>query len=98
VVTADYTAAAIARLRRGKVVKPLRFGYFHQPVSLGRKDAVIQFTHADDTPNRWYLRGRAAVIYKEQVSSSPTVAAKASRYVKIPVQLSKGGRATRKAV
>jgi hypothetical protein len=38
------------------------------------------------------------VIYKEQVSSSPTVAAKASRYVKIPVQLSKGGRATRKAV
>lgn len=96
VVTADYTAAAIARLLRGRTVQPLRFGYFHQPVSLGRKDAVIQFTHADDTPNRWYLRGRAAAIYKEQVSSSPTVAARASRYVKIPVQLSKGGRATRK--
>ncbi|MGW5751354.1 NAD(P)/FAD-dependent oxidoreductase [Nocardia rhamnosiphila] len=98
VVTADYTAAAIARILRGKIVKPLRFGYFHQPVSLGRKDAVVQFTHADDTPNRWYLRGRAAAIYKEQVSSSPTVAARASRYVKIPVQLSKGGRATRKTV
>ncbi|MBF6468198.1 FAD-dependent oxidoreductase [Nocardia beijingensis] len=96
VVTADYTATVIARLLRGKTVKPLRFGYFHQPVSLGRKDAVIQFTNADDTPNRWHLVGKAAVIYKEQVSSTPPVAAKLSRYVKLPVQLSKGGRATRK--
>ncbi|MEV4002308.1 FAD-dependent oxidoreductase [Actinomadura sp. NPDC049753] len=97
VVTADYTAGVIARLLRGKPVKPLRFGYFHQPVSLGRKDAVVQFTRADDTPRRWYLKGKAAVIYKEQVSGTPPVAAKMSRYVKIPVQLSKGGRATRKA-
>ncbi|WP_435591188.1 NAD(P)/FAD-dependent oxidoreductase [Nocardia sp. bgisy118] len=96
VVTADYTATVIARLLRGKTVKPLRFGYFHQPVSLGRKDGVIQFTNADDTPNRWYLKGKAAVIYKEQVSGTPPVAAKVSRYVKLPVQLSKGGRATRK--
>ncbi|MEV0294347.1 hypothetical protein [Nocardia sp. NPDC050710] len=95
-VTADYTATVIARLLRGKTVKPLRFGYFHQPVSLGRKDAVIQFTNADDTPNRWYLTGKAAVIYKDQVSGTPPVAAKMSRYVKLPVQLSKGGRATRK--
>ncbi|QLY33879.1 NAD(P)/FAD-dependent oxidoreductase [Nocardia huaxiensis] len=97
VVTADYTATVIARLLRGKAVRPLRFGYFHQPVSLGRKDGVIQFTKADDTPNRWYLKGKAAVIYKEQVSSTPPVAAKMTRYVKLPVQLSKGGRATRKA-
>ncbi|MGK8486537.1 NAD(P)/FAD-dependent oxidoreductase [Nocardia asiatica] len=95
VVTADYTAAVIARLLRGKTVRPFRFGYFHQPVSLGRKDAVIQFTNADDTPKRWYLQGKAAVIYKEQVSSTPPVAAELSRYVKLPVQLSKGGRATR---
>ncbi|MGY1946982.1 NAD(P)/FAD-dependent oxidoreductase [Nocardia asiatica] len=95
VVTADYTAAVIARLLRGKTVRPFRFGYFHQPVSLGRKDAVIQFTNADDTPKRWYLQGMAAVIYKEQVSSTPPVAAELSRYVKLPVQLSKGGRATR---
>ncbi|MFI5716377.1 NAD(P)/FAD-dependent oxidoreductase [Nocardia sp. NPDC051750] len=96
VVTADYTATVIARLLRGKAPKPLRFGYFHQPVSLGRKDAVVQFTRADDTPARWYLTGKAAVIYKEQVSGTPPVAAKMSRYVKMPVQLSKGGRATRK--
>ncbi|MCP2278358.1 FAD-dependent oxidoreductase [Nocardia amikacinitolerans] len=38
----------------------------------------------------------AAVVYKEQVSGTPPMAAKLSRYVKLPVQLSKGGRATRK--
>lgn len=48
--TAQYTADAIAQLVRGKAVKPFRFGYFHQPVSLGRRDAVIQFTKADETP------------------------------------------------
>lgn len=94
--TAAYTAAAIARLLKGKTVKPFRFGYFHQPVSLGRKDAVIQFTNADDTPKRWYLKGRAAMAYKESVSSSPVPAFKMSKYVPMQVQLSKGGRATRR--
>jgi NADH:ubiquinone reductase (H+-translocating) len=62
----QYTADTISRLLRGKPVKPFRYGYFHQPVSLGRRDAVIQFTHADDTPRRLYLKGRAAIFYKEK--------------------------------
>jgi NADH:ubiquinone reductase (H+-translocating) len=69
--TAAHVAANIARQVRGKEPKPFRFGYIHQPVSLGRKDAVIQFTYADDTPRRWMLTGRAAVLYKETVTSSP---------------------------
>lgn len=69
--TAAHTAENIARQLRGKRLKPFRFGYIHQPVSLGRKDAVIQFTYGDDTPRRWYLTGRAAIFYKETVSSSP---------------------------
>ncbi|MFF2556941.1 NAD(P)/FAD-dependent oxidoreductase [Nocardia sp. NPDC058058] len=93
--TAAYTARTIAKLLRGKTVKPFRFGYFHQPVSLGRKDAVIQFTNADDTPKRWYLKGKAAVTYKEQVSGSPLTSYAVSKRVPMPVQLSKGGRATR---
>ncbi|WP_174185424.1 NAD(P)/FAD-dependent oxidoreductase [Nocardia barduliensis] len=93
--TAAYTADTLARLLRGKTVQPFRYGYFHQPVSLGRKDAVIQFTHADDTPNRWYLKGKAAVAYKQSVSSTPPLAFKMSKYMKAQVQLSKGGRATR---
>ncbi|RDI49573.1 NAD(P)/FAD-dependent oxidoreductase [Nocardia mexicana] len=95
--TAAYVADAIARRLRGRVVKPFRFGYFHQPVSLGRKDAVIQFTNADDTPKRWYLKGRSAIFYKESVSGSPVPIFKASKKMNVAVALSKGGRATRQA-
>lgn len=69
--TALHAAASIARQLKGKEPKKFRFGYIHQPVSLGRHDAVIQFTHPDDSPRRWYLAGRFAVAYKETVSSSP---------------------------
>ena len=69
--TALHAAASIVRELKGKQPKKFRFGYVHQPVSLGRNDGVIQFTHADDTPGRFYLAGRFAVAYKETVSSSP---------------------------
>jgi NADH dehydrogenase FAD-containing subunit len=69
--TAIHTAASITRELKGKQPKGFRFGYVHQPVSLGRNDAVIQFTRPDDTPKRLFLAGRLAVTYKETVSSSP---------------------------
>ncbi|MGW1740350.1 NAD(P)/FAD-dependent oxidoreductase [Nocardia sp. NPDC001965] len=96
--TATYVADAVTRRLRNKKVAPFRFGYFHQPVSLGRRDAVIQFTHADDSPRRWYLKGRAAVFYKESVSGSPVPVLRLSKKMNVSVTLSKGGRATRKAV
>ncbi|MFF7944492.1 NAD(P)/FAD-dependent oxidoreductase [Nocardia gamkensis] len=94
--TAAYTADVIARQLRGKRVRPFRFGYFHQPVSIGRKDAVIQFTKADDRPRRGYLTGRAAVRYKEAVSGSPVPVFTLSKRMTVSVTLSKGGRATRR--
>ncbi|MFF3940943.1 NAD(P)/FAD-dependent oxidoreductase [Streptomyces phaeofaciens] len=94
--TAQYTADTIARLVRGKAVKPFRFGYFHQPVSLGRRDAVIQFTKADETPRRMYLTGRSAVVYKEMVSASPLTTYRFSKRMNVTTIVSKGGRATRK--
>jgi NADH:quinone reductase (non-electrogenic) len=69
--TSLHAAASIVRELNGKRPKPFRFGYVHQPVSLGRHDAVIQFTHPDDSPKRLFLAGRLAVAYKETVSSSP---------------------------
>ena len=69
--TAVHAAASIVRELKGKAPRKFRFGYIHQPVSLGRNDAVIQFTGSDDTPARFYLAGRFAVAYKETVSSSP---------------------------
>ncbi|MER7463686.1 FAD-dependent oxidoreductase [Streptomyces sp. NPDC097981] len=97
--TAVYTADAIALRLAGREPGPFRFGYVHQPVSLGRRDAVVQFTHGDDTPRRWYLTGRAAVAYKESVSSSPLTAFRMSRRYAIPARAmwTRGGSRNRPA-
>ncbi|MFD0901252.1 NAD(P)/FAD-dependent oxidoreductase [Actinomadura sediminis] len=96
--TGQYTADAIARLLRDRPLAPFRFGYFHQPVSLGRRDAVIQFTRPDDTPRRAYLKGRAAVLYKEAVSASPWKMYRLGKRMYVTSIVSRGGRATREAV
>lgn len=93
-----HAAASIARVLRGKKGRPYRFGYYHQPVSLGRRDAVIQFTRADDSPGRWYLTGRLAARYKETVTSSPPMFYRMSRRMTIPPRVllpRTGGRANR---
>jgi NADH dehydrogenase len=69
--TGVHAAASIARELAGAEPKPFRFGYVHMPVSLGRNDAVIQFTRPDDSAKRLYLTGRRAIWYKETVSASP---------------------------
>ncbi|MFI7124381.1 NAD(P)/FAD-dependent oxidoreductase [Nonomuraea sp. NPDC050153] len=69
--TGLHAADSLAATLRGRTPKAFRFGYVHQPISLGREDAVIQFTRPDDSPRRWYLKGRAAIAYKETVSGSP---------------------------
>ncbi|MEU4474634.1 FAD-dependent oxidoreductase [Micromonospora sp. NPDC023888] len=69
--TGVHAAVSIARTLRGRQPRRFRFGYYHTPVSLGRNDAVVQFTRPDDSPRRGCLTGRAAVWYKETVSASP---------------------------
>ncbi|WP_037671072.1 NAD(P)/FAD-dependent oxidoreductase [Streptomyces griseus] len=69
--TGVHAALSIDRVLRGKQPKPFRFGYYHTPVSLGRGDAVVQFTRPDDSPRRICLTGRTAVRYKETVTASP---------------------------
>ncbi|RAG84449.1 FAD-dependent oxidoreductase [Streptacidiphilus pinicola] len=69
--TGVHAALSIDRTLRGKQPKPFRFGYYHTPVSLGRGDAVVQFTRPDDSPRRICLTGGLAVRYKETVTASP---------------------------
>jgi NADH dehydrogenase FAD-containing subunit len=69
--TGVHAALSIDRMLRGRRPKPFRFGYYHTPVSLGRGDAVVQFTRPDDSPRRICLTGRTAVRYKETVTASP---------------------------
>ncbi len=92
-----HAAETIARRLRGKKGKPFRFGYIHQPVSLGRRDAVIQFTRADDSPRRWFLTGRLAVLYKQFVTGSPPTTYRIAKRLNLPAAAlaSRGGRANR---
>ncbi|MFG1961817.1 NAD(P)/FAD-dependent oxidoreductase [Nonomuraea sp. NPDC049028] len=69
--TGVHAAVSIVRALDGKRTRPFRFGYYHTPVSLGRHDAVVQFTHPDDSPRRVHLTGRMAARYKEAVTASP---------------------------
>lgn len=57
----------LARRLAGRAPKPLRFRYHVQCVSLGRRDGLIQFVHADDSPRELVLTGRAAARAKELV-------------------------------
>ncbi|MFI8262860.1 NAD(P)/FAD-dependent oxidoreductase [Streptomyces sp. NPDC085665] len=69
--TGVHAAVSIVRALRGRQPRPFRFGYYHTPVSLGRGDAVVQFTRPDDSPRRMYLTGRVAARYKEAVTAAP---------------------------
>lgn len=69
--TGVHAAVSITAELKGKQPKAFRFGYLHTPVSLGRHDAVVQFTRPDHSPKRLVLTGRRAVWYKETVSAAP---------------------------
>lgn len=70
--TGPYLADALAARLAGETPKPFTFRYLHECVSLGRRDAVIQLLHADESPKRLVLTGRTAVRYKEIVLRSAT--------------------------
>ncbi|MEU8250687.1 FAD-dependent oxidoreductase [Nonomuraea sp. NPDC048916] len=65
--TGPYAADAIVDGLAGREPRPFRFRYLHECVSLGRRDAVVQFLHADETPRRLVLTGKPAVRYKDTV-------------------------------
>ncbi|WP_225102264.1 FAD-dependent oxidoreductase [Streptomyces sp. CoH27] len=68
---ADVVAARLT----GREPGPVRIGYVFTNISLGRRDGVVQFTHADDRPRRFVLTGRAAAAFKEAVVRSTVRAA-----------------------
>ena len=68
--TASHAASAIIAEARGRQPKPLAFRYLLQCVSLGRRDGLVQFVRADDTPRDLVLRDATAARVKEQVVRS----------------------------
>jgi NADH:ubiquinone reductase (H+-translocating) len=60
-IAADAIVEELTGAKRGKV--PL--AYAQQCISLGRKEALVQFVTADDRSKTGFLHGRTAALYKE---------------------------------
>ncbi|RKT05544.1 NADH dehydrogenase FAD-containing subunit [Streptomyces sp. 3211.6] len=65
---AAHAANTLARLSEGRKPEPYALRYVARAVTLGRKNAVGQFTRPDDTLRRAYVTGRTAVVIKELAS------------------------------
>lgn len=64
---AFHAANALADRLLGRPSSPLRFRFYAQNLSLGRRDGVIQFVRTDDSPLASMVTGRAGALIKEQV-------------------------------
>jgi NADH dehydrogenase len=64
---AQQAVRALLARRDGRPVKPFRFRYVNQCISLGRRDGLIQFVNRHDKPVEAVLTGRLAARYKETV-------------------------------
>ncbi|MEJ8643321.1 FAD-dependent oxidoreductase [Streptomyces sp. MS1.HAVA.3] len=65
---ATHAADTLARLIEGRKPEPYSLRYVARAVTLGRKNAVGQFTRPDDTLRRACVTGRTAVVIKELAS------------------------------
>lgn len=57
----------VRRLLRGEEAEPFDMAFAIHCISLGRRNALVQFTAADDTPRDRVLTGRPAVWVKEAI-------------------------------
>jgi NADH:ubiquinone reductase (H+-translocating) len=62
---AVHAADGILRKLAGRSPTPFHFGLSLQCISLGRRSALVQFVHPDDSPSAWTISGRPAAIIKE---------------------------------
>ncbi|MBS1844371.1 MAG: FAD-dependent oxidoreductase, partial [Actinobacteria bacterium] len=63
-----HAADTAVALLRGEEPSPFEFGYIHQPLSLGRRDGLIQWVDRADRPKESVLVGGRAALYKELVT------------------------------
>ncbi|MEJ3653172.1 FAD-dependent oxidoreductase [Actinomycetes bacterium KLBMP 9759] len=70
VPTAHLAADAIAARLTGRAVPPNKIGYTGQCISLGRRDAIVQWVTPDDRPKASAFTGRTAARLKELVCRS----------------------------
>ncbi|MEV4921034.1 FAD-dependent oxidoreductase [Streptomyces tirandamycinicus] len=66
----SHAAASIISEFRGREPRTFDYGFLTQCVSLGRREGLVQFVRADDSPRDRFLTGRPAARVKEQVVRS----------------------------
>jgi NADH dehydrogenase FAD-containing subunit len=64
---AQQAVRAMADRLHGVSPRPLRYRFVQQCISLGRRDGLIQFVRADDSPVEAVLTGRFAAGYKTAI-------------------------------
>ncbi len=57
----------VGRVLLGQLAQPFNLGFAIRCISLGRRDALVQFTTAADQPRERVWTGRAAVLVKESI-------------------------------
>jgi NADH dehydrogenase FAD-containing subunit len=67
VPTARHAADAIAARLTGRRIPPNKIGYSGQCISLGRRDALVQWVTPDDRPKPSATTGRTAARLKEMI-------------------------------
>ncbi|TWF74410.1 NADH dehydrogenase FAD-containing subunit [Pseudonocardia hierapolitana] len=67
VPTAHQAADAIAARLTGRRIPPNKIGYTAQCISLGRRDAIVQWVTPDDQPKPSAITGKTAARLKEMI-------------------------------
>jgi NADH dehydrogenase len=62
---AAHAAANVVAQIRGRRLRPFKYAYTARFISIGRRDALAQFTRFDDSPRRLVLTGRLASWLKD---------------------------------
>jgi NADH:quinone reductase (non-electrogenic) len=89
--TAAHAADNIVAEARGREPRPFDFGWIHQQISLGRRDAVIQWVDRADRPKPHVSAGRRAAVLKEIVTRSAVSSIKLERRVPGSLRWRSGG-------
>jgi NADH dehydrogenase len=69
---AQQAVRAMAARLHGARPRPLHYRFVQQCISLGRRDGLVQFVRADDSPVEAVLTGRLAAGYKQAIVSGLT--------------------------
>ncbi|GAA4675176.1 NAD(P)/FAD-dependent oxidoreductase [Gordonia humi] len=74
----------LVREAKGEAGKPFSMSFVGQNVSLGRANGVIQASHRNDEPTRFWFGGRPAALFKEQVCRATVRWARSGTAVALP--------------